>query len=116
MSLQLKRIRKERGLTQRVMAEKLNVDWRTYGAWERGAHSISLAQAYECAEVLGCSIDEIAGHNTKKIYEDPYQAELNRCWNAMGERRKAALLVTARDAVMAERGDAQRNSLGEGVA
>lgn len=117
MNLQLKRIRKERGLTQRTMAKKLGVDWRTYGAWERETHSINLAQACECAEILGCSVDEIAGHDTRrKTYRDPYQAELNRCWDAIGERRRAALLVTARDAVAAERGDGRHNSFGEGVA
>lgn len=104
MDLQLKAVRKKRGLTQRTMAERLNVDWRTYGAWERGTHPINLARACECAEILECSIDEIAGRADKREdYSDPCQEELNRCWDAMGEQRRAALLITARDAASAER-------------
>ena len=59
MKLQLKAIRVERGLTQDEMAEKLGIKSRTYGSWERGEVMLNLEQAYNCACVLKCTIDDL---------------------------------------------------------
>ena len=64
-------------------------------AWERGQRMMSLAQAYDCAVALGCSIDEIAGHEVAQSFSDPREAELHRCWQGCTEENRHALLVMA---------------------
>lgn len=98
MEIHLKDLRKNRGLSQEEMAEKLSVKTSRYGTWERGERMLSLAQAFDCAVILNCSIDEIAGHTLPQTFSDPRQAELNRCWNATDEARQATVLQVARDA------------------
>lgn len=57
----LKELRREAGYTQEQMAEMMGVKTVTYGTWERGTAQISLAQALRVADILACSLDEIAG-------------------------------------------------------
>jgi len=67
MEIQLKKLRNKKKLSQEEMAEKLGVKVSRYGTWERGERMLSLAQAYDCAVALGCSIDEIAGLEPRGI-------------------------------------------------
>lgn len=95
------------------MADKVGVKKRTYGSWERGEANMSLAQAYDCAVALDCSIDEIAGHDLPQVYSDPRQAELNRCWESSTPQRQDALLMTARDFAASSREGTERDELRE---
>lgn len=61
MQIMLKEIRKRNSLTQAELAEMLGVKLPTYRTWERGTTMMNLEQAYNCAVVLNCTIDEIAG-------------------------------------------------------
>lgn len=61
MKLALKELRKRAGLTQRELAKRLNVDWRTYGSWERQERMLSLSQACDIADELNCTLDELIG-------------------------------------------------------
>ena len=98
MGNHLKELRKKRGLKQKEVAEKLGVDWRTYGSWERGERMINLEQAYNCAVLLDCSIDEIAGRPVRdpSEFSDPREAELHRCYRSCDRDRQDRLLDTAR--------------------
>lgn len=99
MEIQLQRIRKSRKLDQQQMADLLGVKKRTYGSWERGEAMLSLEQAYNCALVLGCTIDEIAGYEhagPAARFADPYQAELHECYEASTPEGRSVILGTAR--------------------
>lgn len=61
MDLQLKKIRNLRGLSQDEMAQALGIKTSRYGTWERGERAMSFSQAIACSEILGCSLDELAG-------------------------------------------------------
>ena len=50
------RLRKEQGLTQRQLAEKLNISDRTVSKWERGAGFPDVALLGPLADVLGISV------------------------------------------------------------
>ncbi len=67
MEIHLQEIRKRRKLSQGDVADALGVKVRTYGSWERGEAMLSLKQAYDCAIVLGCTIDEIAGLDRERL-------------------------------------------------
>lgn len=99
MEIHLQEMRKRAGLKQAEIAERLNVKVRTYGSWERGEAMMSLEQACNCAVLLGCSIDEIAGRPLRdpSEFSDPREAELHRCYRSCTRERQDRLLDTARD-------------------
>lgn len=55
--------RKRAGYTQETAAAALSVATVTYGNWERGTNSPSLAQAMEVADLFDCSLDELTGRS-----------------------------------------------------
>ena len=61
-NLQLKNLRKQAGYgTQADLARVLGANPRTYASWEREEVGLSLYEAGRIADVLGCSLDELAG-------------------------------------------------------
>ena len=84
MEVMLKKLRKElTNYTQAQMAEQVGVKARTYESWERNQAMLSLAQACACADVLGCTVDEIAGRPVPTDVPLPAARRLN----AEGMRR-----------------------------
>lgn len=51
--------RKEKGLTQREVAETLGISNRTVSAWEQGRAYPDILSLYQLAEILGVTTDEI---------------------------------------------------------
>lgn len=96
MKLQLKELRKKAGLNQQQMADRLGIPKRTYGSWERQEVDINLKQAFDCAVILECSIDEIAGYTPPVEYSDPDQQALNHYYESMNHDGQSALLNTAK--------------------
>lgn len=70
----------------------------TYTAHEQGQRNMTLEQAWQYADKLGCSLDAIVGVRTPVAYDDPAKAELNDCYDACSPERKEKLLDDARDA------------------
>ena len=58
---ELKRLRKERGLTQVELAEKLNLSQSTIASWENGKRRPDLDLLPIIADFYGVSVDEIYG-------------------------------------------------------
>lgn len=54
-------MRKERGLTQKVLAEKLHVSDKTVSKWETGTHFPDIAIMEDLAAALGISVVELLG-------------------------------------------------------
>lgn len=101
----LQHLRKRAGLKQGEMAKKLGVNNRTYGAWERGEAMINLAQACACADVLGCSVDELAGRSWPPAGVgdsacDPQKRELAETFDSMNRDGRSSLLTVARGLAM----------------
>ena len=111
MEIRLQEMRKRAGLKQAEVAERLDVKVRTYGSWERGEAMMSLEQAYYCAVLLDCSIDEIAGMPMRSASEfsDPREAELHQCYRSCTRERQDRLLDTARDFAGMSRDMAERD-------
>lgn len=61
MELQLRRLRKRNDLTQDQLAMRINSTLRKISSWERGETQIPLSDAAKIADVLECSLDELAG-------------------------------------------------------
>lgn len=98
MNLQLKRIRKSKRMRQEDLALLISSTPRIVGAWERGETSMPLEDAALVADVLKCSLDELAGRDwSAASYADPRQAELNAAYERVNDAGKERIASTADD-------------------
>ena len=104
MELNLKAIRKEKGLTQEELATAVGATKRQIGAWERGENDMPIDYAIEIANVLDCTIDGIAGRTTYAVVplpDDsglfPDEREVIELYRKLSEEGKRALLVLLRN-------------------
>ena len=97
-NLQLKNLRKQAGYgTQADLARVLGANPRTYASWEREEVGLSLYEAGRIADVLGCSLDELAGRPLpSRRFADARQNEMNVLFAQLDETRKAFLIEATR--------------------
>ena len=69
--LTLKKLRERAGLTQRQLADALDVTVTTISSWERGVKkpSLSFAQVQNVIETLGCTLEELVEATTPSDHE-----------------------------------------------
>lgn len=65
-SERLKTLRKEAGLTQVDVAEKLGISQPAYASWERGVKKPTQENLVKIAQVLNVSIDYLVGNSEEK--------------------------------------------------
>ena len=102
--LQLARLRRSRGMTQRQFAEASGIPLGTVRSWEQGAADVPLDAACRCAAVLGCDVNELCGwygeHPADRVQcqqpGDPAADELRTIWDGLGDRARGMLLDVAR--------------------
>ncbi|MBR4241426.1 MAG: helix-turn-helix domain-containing protein [Eubacterium sp.] len=68
-------LRKEKGLTQTELAEKLNISNRTVSKWENGDGFPDITILPVLAEILGVSVDELLSGEKTDIEEEPVKFE-----------------------------------------
>lgn len=98
MELQLMKLRKKAGYKNRdQFAEKIGVNKYTYRSWESGAAMMNLEQACMVADVLECTLDELAGREPPAEWTEERQRRMNEAYLAMTDvgRDSAAASVTA---------------------
>ncbi len=102
-TLQLKEMRKRAGYkTQKAAADALGIKERKYASWERGEVQLTLEDTFniglvfECSEILGCSLDELAGRQVGASFSDSGQAALNGYYESMNDQGRETLVQTAR--------------------
>lgn len=89
MEIHLKELRRRAGLSQDEIASRLGIKKSRYGTWERGERMLSLKQAYDCALVLDCTIDEIAGLDRERLRSsDPRRRAMIESYDALTEDGK----------------------------
>ncbi|MFQ6859316.1 MAG: helix-turn-helix transcriptional regulator [Collinsella sp.] len=93
MELQLMRLRKQAGFKSRDdFANALGVNPLTYKGWETGRTRLKLEDACDIADLLRCTLDELAGRDFRpETYADRRQAALNSCYSKLNERSKTEL-------------------------
>ena len=97
MNLQLKALRKRIGLRQEDLAKKINSTSRIVGAWERQETALPLEDAARIADVLDCSLDELAGrYEYIGTYSDERQRDLNNTFESLSDEGKDAALGSVR--------------------
>ena len=68
-SERLKDIRKQAGLTQVGVAEKLGISQPAYASWERGVKKPTQDNLVKIAQTLNVSVDYLVGNSEEKIDE-----------------------------------------------
>ena len=68
--LQLRAIRKRRGMDAKRLAALLGVKTDRVYAWETERAEIPLHFAIQCADIFRCSLDELAGRETPPMSDD----------------------------------------------
>lgn len=97
MDLQLKRLRKNSELTQTDLAERIGVSMRVISSWERQETALPLEDAARIADVLDCSLDELAGrYDYIGAYSDERQRDLNSNFEELTDEGKDAALGSVR--------------------
>ncbi len=119
--LVLRDIRKSQKLTQSELASMVGVTARIVSSWERGETELTLADAYNCAHVLGCTPNDLCAFPARGQVppetRDPLRDELVRAYDACDGPRRVRLVETARDAAgMSGEVPERRVHVAEGVA
>lgn len=68
-SERLKDLRKQAGLTQVGVAEKLGISQPAYASWERGVKKPTQDNLVKIAQTLNVSVDYLVGNSEEKIDE-----------------------------------------------
>lgn len=58
-------LRKETGLSQKAMAEKLGFSFRSYRRYESGETEPTLSALVRMADYFGLSLDDLSGRNER---------------------------------------------------
>lgn len=114
-TLQLRAIRKKRGLTQSDLAASVGVSERVLGAWEREETAITLEDAARCAVALGCTPNDLCGWQEQSLPRgQSLSEEESRLVDSFREctRREMSAIVNIAE-TMADGGMAKNNGLRE---
>lgn len=98
MKTQLQTMRKQAGFkSANAFADHMGINRNTYTDYEQGRISLSLELAWEFADALDCSLDELAGRQRpRKIFKDPNQEALNGYYESMNAKGRETLVESAR--------------------
>ena len=99
MKLMLKELRKQAGYSQKELAEKLGVDWRTYGSWERQERALNLKQACSICNALSCTPNDLVGWPIAGMEQD--EMELLNSYKSCDMPTKASILMVAKNSALA---------------
>ena len=75
----IKRMRRERDLTQEEMATHLGISFQSISKWERGDGYPDITMLPALANYFGISIDELLGMS--KIEKNNQYCDINRIWD-----------------------------------
>ena len=95
MKLQLRHLRRMRDLTQSELANRIGKTLRVVSSWEREETLLPLEDACAIADVLECTLDELAG----RVWtggEDAAERELVECYRDAPRASQELILHTAR--------------------
>jgi transcriptional regulator with XRE-family HTH domain len=117
MKTNLQECRKNAGFkSAKAFADHIGMSVNTYTNYEQGRRPMTLEQAWEFADELDCTLDELAGREWSAQSEappDPVRDELNALYSSCTPQRRQRLVEYARDAALASKSTAER---GERVA
>ena len=106
MGLRLRELREAHDLSVSQMCERLGVKDSRYRKWESETNAIPIDMACMCADILRCSLDELAGRERRPAapaYADQRQTRLNSLWSELSDAGRTHLLHAAESEAALER-------------
>ena len=97
----IQRLRHEKGLSQEAVAEKIGVSRQTVAKWENGESMPNLDLAAVLAEVLGTTLDSLAGTKNRGHNNGKFMFGAVR----LGERGQISIPKKCREVFGLEAGD-----------
>ena len=93
MKSNLQNIRKAAGYTSaKSFAESIGMSVETYTQYEQGQRNMSLEVAWELADALDCTLDELAGRKRpSNELLDEHKESLNEYYESMNEHGRVRL-------------------------
>ena len=106
MKTNLQTMRKRAGFTSaEKFAVSIGMNVATYTDYEQGRRGFTLERAWEFADALHCTLDELAGREwPRPAFDDPRQEEINQAYEACDEQARAFILDGAQNALVASQG------------
>lgn len=92
--LKLREIRKAVGISQRDAAAMVGVTPSGWNGWELGKRQMSLADACAVCDVLGCTLDELAGRAAPSMTAE--EREVMEALRATNGQGREAIVAVAR--------------------
>lgn len=115
MKPRIKELRTAAGFkTRQALVDALGKDYtvRKLTSWETGERMLSLSQACDIADALGCTLDELAGRDFRAPERrDPARAEFDGIMTGLTPPERGRVLQAARDRAELE---SLRRETGEG--
>ncbi|MCS6821542.1 MAG: helix-turn-helix domain-containing protein [Microscillaceae bacterium] len=96
----LREKRKELGLSQQQIADKLGITQATYSGWENGQREISLPRYVQLAEILGIDTPFNNSYNPSELPLPKYPTELNLA--KLKQELKKEILAELKSEMIAE--------------
>ena len=96
----LREMRNRAKLNQQQVADALGIPKGRYGDWERETTTLNLKDAIELADLFGCTLDELAGHEVHDREQQqisPDEQTIVDTYRAAGRLGKRVILATARE-------------------
>ena len=92
----LQRLRKEAGFkSAKAFAEYVGISTARYTEYEQGRRCFNYDQAWEFADALGCSMDELAGRIYRESDIDPRKEEFGNYFDMLSDKSKDDLIGIA---------------------
>ena len=80
--------RKEKGISQKELAEKLNINASSVSQWEIGKNSIDINNLYNICKILDISFNDILGKYNNSKEENEEIREVNNLFNKLNNEGK----------------------------
>ena len=80
--------RKAKGLSQKELAEKLNISPPSVSMWEIGKNSIDINNLYNICKILDISFNDILGKYNNNKEENEEIREVNELFNKLNSENK----------------------------
>ncbi len=103
----------------KAFADSMGLSTSAYTEYEQGRRAMSYERAWQFADALNCTLDELGGRDFKTSsmsISDSFEVELVDCYRSSTAQRKASVLQTARDAAGMSKSDAGCSVFGAEIA
>lgn len=103
----LRVFRKEAGMSQQVLGDRLGLTFQQVQKYERGTNRVSASKLFEASDILGVRIESFfeglqdtpAAQPSQSVADDPYLRKLIRIYHSQSSEEARRRLVEAAEVV-----------------